>query len=79
MKKLFLLLAFMVCGLASNVFAEQITKFAVVDTDRVYKAFFNFITFPERHQISLRYLRKLSAADLVRSDIESLAGVLCFC
>jgi outer membrane protein len=41
MKKLFLLLAFMVCGLASNVFAEQITKFAVVDTDRVYKAFFN--------------------------------------
>ena len=40
MKKLVLLLAFMVCGLASNIFAEQITKFAVVDTDRVYKVFF---------------------------------------
>ena len=36
MKKLFLLLAFMVCGLASNVFAEQITKFAVVDTEHPY-------------------------------------------
>ncbi len=41
MKKLVLLLALMVCGLVGNVFAEQITKFAVVDTDRVYKVFFN--------------------------------------
>ena len=41
MKKLTLIFAVLLCGLASRVFAEQITKFAVVDTDRVYKVFYS--------------------------------------
>ncbi len=39
-KKLAVLLAMTVVGAASGLFAQQITKFAVVDTSRVYQAFF---------------------------------------
>ncbi|HAK68027.1 MAG TPA: hypothetical protein DEO40_06320 [Treponema sp.] len=39
-KKLILILVLALTGMTGSVFAQQITKFAVVDTSRVYQAFF---------------------------------------
>ena len=40
MKKLFVSIAILFCVCVSSVFAQQITKFGVVDTAKVYNAYF---------------------------------------
>lgn len=64
-KKLFAVLVLAVAGICSNVFAQQITKFAVVDTARVYQAFYkdsttvrNYETKKKSYQAEIDRLTK---------------------
>lgn len=69
-KKIVLIFALAVTGMCSQVFAQQITKFAVVDTARVYQAFYKNSTAVRNYEKKRQEFQ--NEIDAVTKEIQNL-------